>query len=101
MRLAKRVHAGDNEARQQMIHANLRLVVKIALDYEGLGLPLPDLINESNIVLMKAVERFDPKREINFRPTVRVGSNRESSVPWPIRAKPFACRFTWLKKSRG
>ena len=44
-----------------MIHANLRLVVKIALDYKGLGLPLPDLINEGNISLMKAVERFDPE----------------------------------------
>ena len=61
VRLAKRFRQGDDEARQRMIHANLRLVVKIALDYEGLGLPLPDLINEGNIGLMKAVERFDPE----------------------------------------
>ena len=61
MRLAKRIRQGDDEARQRMIHVNLRLVVKIALDYEGLGLPLPDLINEGNIGLMKAVERFDPE----------------------------------------
>lgn len=61
VRLAKRIRQGDDEARQRMIHANLRLVVKIALDYEGLGLPLPDLINEGNIGLMKAVERFDPE----------------------------------------
>lgn len=59
VRLAKRIRQGDDEARQRMIHANLRLVVKIALDYEGLGLPLPDLINEGNIGLMKSVERFD------------------------------------------
>ena len=61
VRLAKRFRQGDDEARQRMIHANLRLVVKIALDYEGLGLPLPDLINEGNIGLVKAVERFDPE----------------------------------------
>src|SRR5437870_12194581 len=45
-----------------MIKANLRLVVKIAHDYEGLGLPLLDLINDGNIRLMKAVERFDPAK---------------------------------------
>jgi RNA polymerase primary sigma factor len=62
IRLAKRIQAGDAEARQEMILANLRFVVKIALAYEGLGLPLLDLINEGNIGLMKAVERFDPAK---------------------------------------
>jgi RNA polymerase primary sigma factor len=45
-----------------MIKANIRLVVKIARDYEGIGLPLLDLISEGNIGLMKAVERFDPAK---------------------------------------
>ncbi|HLX96676.1 MAG TPA: sigma-70 family RNA polymerase sigma factor, partial [Verrucomicrobiae bacterium] len=60
--LAKRIRRGDQRAREQMIKANLRLVVKIAHDYEGMGLPLLDLINEGNIGLMKGVERFDPRK---------------------------------------
>ena len=60
--LAKRIRKGDAEARELMIKANLRLVVKIARDYSGLGLPLLDLINEGNIGLMKGVERFDPRK---------------------------------------
>jgi len=60
--LAARIKKGDKKAREDMIKANLRLVVKIAHDYEGFGLPLLDLINEGNIGLMKAVERFDPAK---------------------------------------
>ena len=60
--LAARIKKGDKKAREQMIKANLRLVVKIARDYDGIGLPLLDLISEGNIGLMKAVERFDPKK---------------------------------------
>ena len=58
--LARRVKRGDKAAREIMIKANLRLVVKIARDFEGFGLPLLDLISEGNIGLMTAVERFDP-----------------------------------------
>src|SRR2546422_1044775 len=60
--LARRIKRGDKRAREHMIKANLRLVVKIARDYEGLGVPLLDLINEGNIGLMKGVERFDPRK---------------------------------------
>ncbi len=60
--LAAKIKKGDKKAREQMIKANLRLVVKIARDYEGIGLPLLDLISEGNIGLMKAVERFDPSK---------------------------------------
>jgi RNA polymerase primary sigma factor len=60
--LAARIKKGDKRAREQMIKANLRLVVKIAHDYENFGLPLLDLISEGNIGLMKAVERFDPAK---------------------------------------
>ncbi|NBV23775.1 MAG: RNA polymerase sigma factor RpoD/SigA [Proteobacteria bacterium] len=62
IQLAARIKRGDDAARDRMIRANLRLVVKIAREYEGLGLPLLDLINEGNIGLMKAVERFDPAK---------------------------------------
>ncbi len=60
--LAERIMAGDQKARNQMIQANLRLVVKIAHDYSGYGLSLNDLISEGNIGLMNAVERFDPEK---------------------------------------
>lgn len=60
--LAKRIKRGDREARNHMIQANLRLVVKIAHDYKDFGLPLLDLISEGNIGLIKAVERFDPAK---------------------------------------
>ena len=60
--LAGRIHAGDKSARDHMISANLRLVVKIAHDYNNFGLPLLDLISEGNIGLIKAVERFDPAK---------------------------------------
>mgnify|MGYP002631269806 CR=1 FL=1 len=60
--LAGRIQKGDKAARDRMISANLRLVVKIAHDYNNFGLPLLDLISEGNIGLIKAVERFDPNK---------------------------------------
>ncbi len=60
--LADRIKNGDDKARETMITANLRLVVKIAKEYSNIGLSLLDLINEGNIGLMKAVERFDPTK---------------------------------------
>ena len=62
IKLAARIKRGDKKARARMIEANLRLVVKIAAEYADYGLPLLDLISEGNIGLMKAVERFDPKK---------------------------------------
>ncbi len=62
IQLAKRIRRGDKAARDHMIQANLRLVVKIAMDYKDFGLPLLDLISEGNIGLIKAVERFDPRK---------------------------------------
>lgn len=60
--LADRIREGDESAREHMIKANLRLVVKIARDYSNYGVPMQDLISEGNIGLMKAVEKFDPEK---------------------------------------
>ncbi len=62
VQLARKIAKGDKQARDMMISANLRLVVKIAHDYSNFGLPLVDLISEGNIGLIKAVERFDPDK---------------------------------------
>ena len=64
--LAQRVEAGDADARQQFTLANLRLVVNIAKRYTGRGLPLADLIQEGNIGLMRAVQKFDWRRGFKF-----------------------------------
>jgi RNA polymerase primary sigma factor len=64
--LALRVQQGDAEAREHMIRANLRLVVSIAKQYANRGLALSDLIEEGNVGLLKAVERFDPAAECRF-----------------------------------
>jgi len=64
--VARRIRQGDHEARELMIKANLRLVVKIAYDYIDLGLPLLDLISEGNIGLIKAVDRYRADKGAKF-----------------------------------
>jgi RNA polymerase primary sigma factor len=64
--LAYRINDGDNEARDQMVKANLRLVVNIARSYSGKGLALQDLIEEGNLGLLRAVEGFDPSMNTRF-----------------------------------
>lgn len=62
MRLAKAMRAGNFAARQRMIEANLRLVVSIAKHYQNRGVPFDDLIEEGNLGLIHALEKFDPER---------------------------------------
>jgi RNA polymerase primary sigma factor len=64
--LANRIKTGNHEARDQMVRANLRLVVNIAREYTGKGLALQDLIEEGNLGLLRAVEGFDPSMNTRF-----------------------------------
>ena len=64
--LAKRIKKGSRVARQKMIKANLRLVINIAKRYSYLGIPLSDLIEEGNLGLMKAVEKYNPRKGYRF-----------------------------------
>jgi len=66
LELARRIHAGDQEAFEKLIKANLRFVVKIARKYKNQGLPIEDLVNEGNLGLIEAARRFDETRGFKF-----------------------------------
>ncbi len=64
--LARRIKSGDDEALKKLVKANLRFVVSVAKQYQNQGITLPDLINEGNLGLMKAAQRFDETRGFKF-----------------------------------
>lgn len=66
LRLGKASQRGDEKALKQLVEANLRFVVKVALRYRGCGLSLPDLINEGNIGLLEAARRYSPDYNVKF-----------------------------------
>src|SRR5260370_5151916 len=97
--LAKRIEAGDKEAVQQFVLANLRLVVSIAKRYVGRGLSLLDLIQEGNIVLMRAVQRYDRRRGHRFSTHAPCWNLQAIRCPLSITARTIslpASLYTYL-----
>ncbi len=101
--LARKVAEGDRDARERMIESNLRLVVNIAKHYIGRGLPLQDLIEEGNIGLIKAVERFKVTKGFRFstyatywiRQAIdRAIANQANTVRLPIHITSDLARVT-------
>jgi RNA polymerase primary sigma factor len=101
--LSNRIQAGDADARERMIKGNLRLVVKIASEFDGYGVPLLDLISEGNIGLMKAADRFDPSHGAKFSTYAawwikqgirRALANQARTVRMPVHAQEKLMRIS-------
>lgn len=97
--LGRRAAAGDESARRRLVESNLRLVVSIARRYRGLGLDLLDLIQEGNLGLLAAVERYDWRRDVKFasyaswwirRGITRALSTKSRLIRLPVRLAELA-----------
>jgi RNA polymerase sigma factor (sigma-70 family) len=105
--LAKRVSEGDLEARGKMIEANLRLVVAIGKRYVARGLPFSDIIEEGNLGLIRAVEKFDYKRGFKFstyaswwikQAIERAITNQVRTIRLPVHVSEEVYRYTRAEK---
>jgi RNA polymerase sigma factor (sigma-70 family) len=105
--LAKKVSEGDLEARSKMIEANLRLVVSIGKRYIARGLPFSDIIEEGNLGLIRAVEKFDYKRGLKFstyaswwikQAVERAITNQARTIRLPVHVSEEFYRYTRTEK---
>lgn len=107
IQLARRAEAGDERARQRLVECNLRLVVAIAHDYEGHGIDLQDLIQEGNLGLLTAAQRYDWRRNVKFSAYARLWvrqaifravSDRSRLVRLPTRVADAAAGVTRIER---